>query len=145
MNQLIFTFSKNERLKGVKSIGLLFEEGRYFFSYTFRVVWRFTEAHPGIPTRTGISVSKKGFRRAVDRNRIKRIFRESWRHKKKSVDGLIREHNKEIDIMFIYTGREIPSLRIMDSYLDKMIVKFSLFLKAEIGKADKPESMPPGF
>lgn len=143
MNQLIYTFGKNDRLKGVKEISTLFEEGKSFFSHPFRVIWRFTEAHAGIPTRTGISVPKKIFRRAVDRNRIKRIFRESWRHRKSNIDDLIRKHNKEIDIMFIYTGGEIPSLKIMDSYIDKTIAKFSLFLKPEIKKVDNPESLPP--
>ena len=141
MNQLIYTFGKNDHLKGVKNVSLLFEEGKSLFSHPFKIVWRFTETHPGISTCTGISIPKKRFRRAVDRNRIKRIFRESWRHRKADVDELVWKHNKGIDIMFIYIGREIPSLIIMDSYIDKAIAKFSLFLKPEIKKADNPEDL----
>lgn len=135
-----YTFGKNDRLKGVKSVALLFGDGKSFFSYPFRIVWTLTLAHPGTPSRTGISVPKREFKRAVDRNRIKRIFRESWRHRKKGLDGLISEHNKEIDIMFIYTGREIPSLSSMDSYIDKAMAKFSLILKPELTEDGNPEN-----
>jgi ribonuclease P protein component len=135
-----FTFRKSDRLKGVKSVALLFGDGKSFFSHPFRVVWNYSGTHPGIPSRTGISVPKRVFKRAVDRNRIKRIFRESWRQRKKSLDHRISEHNKEIDIMFIYTGREIPSAGSMDSYLDKVIAKFSLILKPELNEDGNPES-----
>jgi ribonuclease P protein component len=138
-----FTFRKSDRLKGVKSVALLFGDGKSFFSHPFRVVWNYTATHPGTPSRTGISVPKREFKKAVDRNRIKRIFRESWRHRKKSLDLRISEHNKEIDIMFIYTGREIPSLSNMNSYLDKVIAKFSLILKPELKKDGNPESAAP--
>lgn len=135
-----YTFGKSDRLKGVKSVALLFGDGKSFFSYPFRVVWNFSGSHPEIPSRTGISVPKREFKRAVDRNRIKRIFRESWRHRKKALDVLISEHNKEIDIMFIYTGREIPSLISMDGYIDKAMAKFSLILKPELTDDGNPES-----
>ncbi|MCA1757359.1 MAG: ribonuclease P protein component [Bacteroidales bacterium] len=138
-----FTFGKNDRLKGVKSVALLFGDGKTFFSYPFRIVWNFTLAHPEIASRTGISVPKREFKRAVDRNRIKRIFRESWRHRKKRLDVLISEHNKEIDIMFIYTGREIPSLSSMDGYIDKAMAKFSLILKPELKEDGNPENISP--
>jgi ribonuclease P protein component len=139
-----FTFRKGDRLKGVKSVARLFGEGKSFFSHPFRVVWDYTDTHPGIPSRTGISVPKREFKKAVDRNRVKRIFRESWRHRKKSLDLRISKHNKEIDIMFIYTGREIPSSGSMNGYLDKLIAKFSLILNSELKENGKRESNAPG-
>jgi ribonuclease P protein component len=139
MEKQRFTFSKSDRLKGVKSVALLFGEGKSFFSHPFRVVWNYTETHPGISCRAGISVPKKEFKKAVDRNRVKRLFRESWRHRKKILDLLISKHNKEIDIMFIYTGREIPSLYTMNSYMDKAVAKFSLILESELKEDGNPE------
>lgn len=126
-----YTFSKQERLSSRKSIALLFEDGNSFFSYPFSVVWRYSESLPLSPAQVAISVPKKSFRRAVDRNRIKRITREAWRHQKGRLYNNLEQHNKQVVIMLIYAGKELPLQNDMNSQVEKLVTKFSLLLENE--------------
>ena len=76
-------FGKLEKLKSKKQIDLLFKEGRSVVAFPLRVKYQFLSvAEARAPVQAGVSVSKKSFRHAVDRNRIKRLIREAYRLQK---------------------------------------------------------------
>lgn len=106
-----FTLGKNERLKSRKSIEQLFKEGKRFVIIPFKVYYLFfpliTQHSP--PTiQFGVGVSAKNFKKAVDRNRIKRLARESYRLQKTMLHEKIKSKNIQLNIFFIYTGKELP-------------------------------------
>ena len=71
----VHSFPKSERLCSRKAIEALFASGnRSFTAFPLRVVYR-----PAGETQLLISVSKRHFKHAVDRNRAKRQIREAWR------------------------------------------------------------------
>ena len=75
-NQQTHTLSRNERLKGTKAVQQVFADGESFTCYPLRVLYvRDAESR----TQVLFSVPKKRFRHAVDRNRLKRLMRESYR------------------------------------------------------------------
>ena len=76
------TFKKEERLHEKKLIGTLFKEGNSFYKFPFKVVYFKLEEAQAYPAKVLISVSKHNFKRAVDRNRIKRLIREAYRKNK---------------------------------------------------------------
>lgn len=78
------TFSKEERLCSRKSLDLLFKNGSSFLLYPYRVSYLFIEAKAVCPVQVVINVSKKRYKRAVDRNLIKRRTREIYRLQKQS-------------------------------------------------------------
>lgn len=96
-----FTFGKAEKLKSRKQIEQLFVEGASLKEYPLRI--RFLKiSDVGIPPKIAFSVPKRNFKRAVDRIRIKRLLRESYRMNKHLFsDGLKGEYI----IMFLYTDR----------------------------------------
>ena len=97
-----FTFRKEERLSKEKQIQELFDKGSSFYLFPFKV-FILRHPDPAAPVhQVLISVSKKLFGRAVDRNLIKRRIRESYRLQKE----LLPEHPKFI-IGFVYTHKEI--------------------------------------
>jgi ribonuclease P protein component len=102
------TFKREERLSKEKVIQELFDKGSSFYLYPFKVYFM-QNPDPGFPVhQVLISVSKKNFKRAVDRNLIKRIIRESYRLNKK----LLANRNKLL-IAYIYSIKEIlPSSQI---------------------------------
>ena len=75
-----FTFKRGERLKSRKVIEQLFKRGQSFAQYPLRIVWvDMEERRSEFPAQFALSVSKKKFKRAVDRNRIRRLVREAYR------------------------------------------------------------------
>lgn len=75
-------FKKEERLHEKKLIGALFKEGKSFYKFPFKVFYYKLEEVETYPAKVLISVSKHNFKRAVDRNRIKRLVREAYRKNK---------------------------------------------------------------
>ncbi len=103
-----FTLSKLERLTSRKEIEFLFAEGHSLTKYPVRLIWRETphSISPEIPVQAMFSVSKKKFPRAVDRNRAKRLMRESYRLLKPELFKSI-ETKKSYQLGWIYTGNEL--------------------------------------
>jgi ribonuclease P protein component len=103
-----FTFRKEERLSKEKTIKELFEQGSSFYLYPFKVFFM-RNPDQGYPFhQILISVSKKNFAKAVDRNLIKRRIREAYRLNK----SLLSDQNK-LFIAYIYSVKEIlPSAQI---------------------------------
>ena len=109
VNLVKHTFKKEERLHSKKLIQQLFTEGDSFFVYPFKVIYKEAPESKGFPASVLISVSKKKFKSAVKRNRIKRLFRESYR---KNKHILIDSEDKEgehtpLIIAFIYVADTI--------------------------------------
>ncbi|MDP2059046.1 MAG: ribonuclease P protein component [Flavobacteriaceae bacterium] len=119
MNQ---KFPKSEKLKSTKTIERLFKEGLVLTAYPFKAVCiPDTFEVNNFPVKAGVSVSKRNFKKAVDRNRIKRLMREAYRRNKYLIFNKISTHHA---IMFLYLGREIPSLDKTDRHIIVLINKF---------------------
>lgn len=101
------TFTKAERLNSKKQINKLFDEGDSFFVYPFKVIFLFEEATDISLPQILITVSKKNFKRAVDRNRIKRLIREAYRINKSPLVDVASEKRVLITIGLIYTAKTI--------------------------------------
>ena len=130
-----FTFKKEEKLKKRKEIDRLFTEGKSFHQYPVRWVWSataMTESNP-FPCQVSVSVSKRKFKLAVDRNRIKRLMREAWRQNKHSLyDNLGKE--ERYSIMLIYTAKEEFPLKRIEKKVKKGM---ELFLRHRLPKDAK--------
>lgn len=102
-----YTFSKDEKLKSRKAIEQLFATGRSFSNFPFKVVWKVTE-NTVKGSQAGFTVSSKQFKKAVDRNRIKRLIREAYRLQKHELQQQLKSNNKSLAVFFIYVGNELP-------------------------------------
>ena len=76
-----FTYGKDEKLKSRKVIESLFSNGHSFTVYPLKVLYKIETDKEGI-LQAGVAVSTRQFKKAVDRNRIKRLMRESYRIQK---------------------------------------------------------------
>jgi ribonuclease P protein component len=103
-----FTLGKNERLKSRKLIGQLFEQGKKIMVAPYRVLYLLSGPveHPSLVFGVGVSV--KNFKKAVDRNRVKRLTREAYRLQKKELEEKIKEGKSQLSVFFIYAGNELP-------------------------------------
>ncbi len=115
-----YTLSKKERLSSLKDIEWLFTQGKSLTKYPLRLVWRETPPIGELPVRVMFSVSKKNFRGAVDRNRIKRLMRESYRLLKPDFYQTIPAGHS-LDIGIIYTGKEMTDLQTIQKSMGKAL------------------------
>lgn len=120
-----FTFKRLERLKSRKLIEALFKDGQSFGAYPLRLVWR--EIQPPVssyPIQFTVSVSKKKFKKAVQRNRIKRQVREAWRLNKPRLYKALQPSGKQFAFMVLYTANELFEYQEIEKSMQKIIRKF---------------------
>ncbi|SHG54582.1 ribonuclease P protein component [Flavobacterium defluvii] len=116
-----FTYPKNERLKSKTTIGLLFSEGKSVSKYPLRLVFRQAEGNSEEITKVGVSVSKKYFKKAVDRNYFKRVLRETYRlNKHLLLDNLERPYS----IMLFYQTKDRLSYEEINTKTIQLFEKF---------------------
>ena len=102
-----YTFTKEEKLKSRKTIEQLFTGGNSFSNFPFRVLWKFGDS--------------KNFKKAVDRNRIKRLMREAYRLQKIDLQNQLKHQQKYLAVFFIYVGNEIPEYRLIFDKTGKVL------------------------
>jgi ribonuclease P protein component len=123
-----FTLGKNERLKSRKRIEQLFSTGKAFTLFPFRIFY--LPGQPADPVlQFGAAVSTKNFKKAVDRNRIKRLLREAWRLQKNSLQLALKEQNTPLSVFLIYTAKELPDYKVVFEKTGKIIDKLSANLE----------------
>ena len=86
---------------------MLFATGKSFSTFPFRILWRYENDGSGL--KAGFSASSKNFKKATDRNKIKRLMREAYRLQKNDLAMHLKTSNKGLDLFIIYTGKDIPS------------------------------------
>lgn len=99
-----FQYPKSEKLKSKSEIDLLFKKGKWISSGSVRLIVLKSNADFS-NTKVGVSVSKKFFKSAVDRNRLKRLLREYYRHNKSLFVELFGE---KASIMLFWVSRNMP-------------------------------------
>ena len=119
MNQ---SFGKDYSLCSRKIIDQLFSEGEHVKSYPFILRYKFVELPKHTPFQIVTSAPKRNFKKAVDRNRIKRLMREVLRKNKAILENNIE--NKQLALFLMYTGREMPSYNDVEKKLLKVLLKF---------------------
>ena len=117
------TFNKTEKLKSQKLIEKLFLEGKSVVAYPLRLVFIETTFDDNVKVKAGVSVSKRHFKNAVDRNRIKRLMREAYRLNKANYFNNI---TTQYALMILYIGKDGTEF---DTVNEKMNLLFDKFLK----------------
>ncbi|MET1258560.1 ribonuclease P protein component [Flagellimonas sp. DF-77] len=115
------TFKSNERLKSKVLFEKLFNEGASITVFPIKLHYLKTDAFSEVPIKVAVSAPKRRFRKAVDRNRIKRLLREAYRLNKPLIFNNIEGNYA---FLILYLGRKMPSYDILDGAFKEVLEKF---------------------
>lgn len=134
------TFHKEERLCSRRSLDLLFKNGSSFLLYPFRVSYLYTNVSSQFPVQVVINVSKKRFKKAVDRNLLKRRSREAYRlQKQRHLYEVLPASDDLLLLSLQYVGKQIYEYDFFDKKLNAVLKKLVSALQAKAAQHELGE------
>jgi ribonuclease P protein component len=134
-NMSLFSFRKDEILRKNKLIDRLFTEGSTFYIYPFKIFWLALPLETSYPAQILISVGKRTFKRAVDRNRVKRQVREVYRlHKHDLYENLARAQEQCV-VGIIYTSNKIVGTEELEIKIKAVLKRLNSELNKKLNKS----------
>lgn len=115
------TYPRKEKLKSKKLIEQMFNEGKSISVYPLRLIYLKTDFEDGIILKTGVSVSKRLHKKAVSRNRIKRLMREVYRLHKNTY---FNKSTTSYAFMFLYISKEEATFELLNTKTKLLLEKF---------------------
>ena len=106
-----------------KIIGEIFLSGTSFLCYPLKVVWKYEELPTSFPAQVVFSVPKRLFKRAHDRNLLKRQLREVYRYQKHELYHSLELNNRKIAVMIVYIAKEKLEFGQIEGAMAKVIAK----------------------
>ena len=117
-----FSYPKKEKLKSQKLIEQLFSEGKSVSAFPLRMVYLKTEFEDDVQFKTGVSASKRNFKKAVDRNHIKRLLREAYRlHKTAYFNNISGSYA----LMILYISKDGTDFVSVETKMKQLLDAFS--------------------
>ena len=117
-------FNKSQHIWGEITIAQLFREGKAFLVFPLRVVYRLEKREEGdkrATVRVLTSVHIKQFKHAVDRNRFKRLIRESYRLQQHELNAMLEEKGLVMDVAFTAVHNQLPEFDFLKARMGKIL------------------------
>lgn len=107
------TFGVHERLKSKKHFAALFNQGRSINKQPVTLIFKEVAFNDAVPVRTAFTVPKRKFKKATERNKLKRRMKEAFRQHKHGLYDTLTKSGKQLAMVFVYTGKEPVSYAII--------------------------------
>ncbi len=118
-----YSYNKTEKLKSRKALNALFSGGKTFSVFPLKLFYMPMESVTEQAIQAGVGVSARHFKKAVDRNRIKRLLRECYRLNKLSLHATVKANKKKIAVFFLYIGKELPEYTLLNEKMQEALTK----------------------
>ncbi len=121
MDTTQLSFGKAERLCGELRINKLFEQGKSFFVYPLRICWLLVPPAKGAAVQVMVSVPKKKIRKAVQRNRTRRLIKETYRLSKNDLPDEVQEKDGQLLLAFIWMSEQVPEFKDLETKMQEAL------------------------
>jgi ribonuclease P protein component len=111
----------------------LFKQGKSFSVFPVKVLFRQPET-TGYALQTGVGAGSRHFKRAVHRNRIKRLMRESYRLHAAPLQEYLRERGQPLVVFLLYIDKVLPEQELLHQKMPAIIRR----LIKELNEVDAP-------
>ena len=118
-----FSYNKFEKLKSRKQIELLFAQGKSISSFPVKVFYLPVEHTPVHPVQVGVGVSARNFKKAVDRNTIKRRMREAYRLHKLPLHEHLITNQKSVAVFILWIDKQLPTTAALEDLMPGVLEK----------------------
>jgi len=122
MKQGPFTYPRKQKLKSRKLLGKLFQSGKSLNAFPLKLIYQTNSPIVGETLMAGVGASSRNFKKAVDRNRIKRLLRESYRLEQAILQNGLPQ-DRQWQLFFIYTGKELPDAKLIQNKMQFLMHK----------------------
>ncbi|MFT4153404.1 ribonuclease P protein component [Parafilimonas sp.] len=109
----IFSYNKHEKLKSKKQIDNLFKKGKSFTVFPLKVFFVFADDTQDDAIKTGVGVSSRHFKKAVHRNRVKRLLREAYRTEKLPLHETLGNNEKKLAVFLLFIDKTLPEYSLL--------------------------------
>lgn len=120
---LSYHFNKNEKLKSRKLTEQLFAKGDTFLVFPVKVLYIVVKEPLDYSIKIGVTASSKKFKKAVDRNRIKRVLKEQYRLNKHPLHSYVSGKNLQVAVFFVFIDKVLPTKGLLDKKMPIIIDK----------------------
>ena len=131
-----FTYQKKDKLKSRKQMQFLFSNGKAITMHPIRLIYNIENAESGIfPTgllQAGVGAPSRHFRKAVQRNRVKRLLREGYRLEKPDFMSAISLTNTRLNLFFLYVDVNVQSQQQIQTTMKLLLQKLADKLKSNV-------------
>lgn len=118
-----FRYNKQEKLKSRTQLEAIFASGKSFSVFPLKLFFIESNASATAPVQAGVGVSARHFKKAVHRNRIKRLLREAYRLEKQALLEDLQLQQKRISIFILYIDKELPSYELIRAKMKDSLAK----------------------
>ncbi len=116
-----FSYGRKERLKKRKQITELFEKNQSFLFFPIKVFYKKPSQPLDFLIKTGVGANSRNFKKAVHRNRIKRLLREAYRLHKLPLHQYLEQHNQQAIVFFLYIDKALPQKKVLQNKMPSLI------------------------
>jgi ribonuclease P protein component len=111
----------------------LFRDGQTLYVHPVKLYYATTGLPADITLQAGFGVPSRTFRKAVERNRIKRLMREGYRLQKSGLQAAIEGTNGRLALFFLYTAKEQPTFELMKEKIGIVLEKLEKTISPSTG------------
>jgi ribonuclease P protein component len=131
-----FTYQKKDKLKSRKQMQFLFSKGTAINMHPIRLLYTIEKAEDGIFSdgvlQVGVGAPSRQFRKAVQRNKVKRLLREGYRLEKPNFTNSINLTNTRLNLFFLYVDANVQTQQQIQATIKLLLQKLADKLKSNV-------------